>query len=289
MTPTLISDIFARRRNPVLSIEIFPPKTETGIENLKSKLHTFKKFSPEFISVTFGAGGGTRHNTLELARIIQDDYGIPSMSHLTCSGMNRSDTLAYLNKLKEFHVRNVMVLRGDPQQGQTQFQAEGDGFNYASELIGFIKKELTDLSLGCAAYPEGHVEADTLETDIDYLKRKLDAGASFIVTQFFLDNAYFLRFRDLLADRGINAPLMAGILPITNTAQMARFAFMCGVTIPAKVLRGLHGRSEEDQEKFGLDHAALQIEELLGEGISGVHLYALNRSHAVERLAPLVK
>jgi methylenetetrahydrofolate reductase (NADPH) len=275
-------------KRSLLSIEIFPPKTEPGIASLKERLEKFRFYSPEFISVTYGAGGSSQTNTLKLAEYVENSLGVTAMAHLTCVGHSSEELRQIVRHIKELRIRNIMALRGDPPQGQSEFEAANQGFRYASELIRMISKE-GDFCIGCAGYPEGHVEADSIESDVEHLKEKLDAGAQFIVTQFFLDNVYFLRYRDLLRRQGIQVPVIPGILPISNYSQITRFSIMCGCTLPARVMRGLHGRSDEDQEKFGLDHAAAQVEELLSEGVDGIHLYALNKHRAVQALAPLVR
>lgn len=275
-------------RRSLLSIEIFPPKTETGITTLKERLRTFQSYAPEFISVTYGAGGSSQVNTLQLADYVQTALGVTAMAHLTCVGHTRDELREVIQRIRDLGIRNIMALRGDPPQGQPEFAAVEGGFRHACELIAMIAEE-GDFCIGCAGYPEGHVEAESLEVDMEHLKEKVDAGAQFIVTQFFLDNVYFLRYRDMVRRMGIEVPVIPGILPISNYSQITRFSIMCGCTLPARVMRGLHGKSDEDQEKFGLDHAAAQVEELLREGVDGIHLYALNKHRAVQTLAPLVR
>lgn len=275
-------------KRSLLSIEIFPPKTEKGIETLKQRLQTFHSYAPEFISVTYGAGGSSQTNTLMLADFVQNQLGVTAMAHLTCVGHSRDELAGIVQRIKQLGIRNIMALRGDPPRGQAEFIAAEEGFRHAAGLIRLIARE-GHFCVGCAGYPEGHVEAESMETDIEHLKEKLDAGAQFVVTQFFLDNTYFLRYRDLLRRQGIQVPIIAGILPISNYSQITRFSIMCGCTLPARVMRGLHGKADEDQEKFGLEHAAGQVDELLREGVDGIHVYALNKHRAVQALAPLVR
>lgn len=285
--PQFISDVYSPGKT-ALSIEVFPPKTPKGIDRLKERLKSFKSFSPEFISVTYGAGGSTQSHTIDIARYIQEELEITAMSHLTCVGQSREDISHTLEEIHEAGIKNIMALRGDPPKGEGTFKPHPDGFSYGNELIAHIA-QTQSFAIGCAGYPESHIESVSIHKDIDYLKMKLEAGASFIVTQFFLDNDYFYRFRDLLVRNGIKTPLVAGILPISNYNQINSFALMCGCTIPAKIMRGLYGKSDEDQEKFGLEHAAQQTEDLLKNCPDGIHLYALNKRSAVERLAPLVQ
>lgn len=282
-----IIDRFPKRKT-MLSLEVFPPKTEKGMENLKTRMRESMAFYPAYISVTYGAGGSTRQNTLDICQFIQNDLDCTAMAHLTCVGQSRAEILETVRAFKTAGIQNIMALRGDPPQGETAFKPHPEGLAHASDLIALIAEE-GGFSIGCAAYCEGHIEASSIDTDIDYLKKKIDAGAEFIVTQFFLDNSYFLRFRDKLHRNGIDVPLIAGILPITNYSQITRFSLICGCTIPAPIMRGLYGKSDEDQEAFGLDYAAAQVEELLLEQVDGIHIYALNKRRAVRTLAPIVR
>lgn len=273
---------------PLLSIEIFPPKTEEGILNLKKKLLGYKAYSPDFISVTYGAGGSTGRSTLDLVTYIQNDLSITSMAHLTCVGHSREELKKIFDHLEKKGIKNILALRGDPPKGEKSFKSVPNGFRYSHEIIEMLSRGYK-FSIGCAAYPEGHIEAKSFEDDLNYLKKKVESGASFLITQFFLDNAYFFRFKDLIEKKGIKTRLIAGILPISNYSQLTRFSLMCGVTIPARVMKGLNGKTDEDQEKFGFEHAARQIDELLQSGVDGIHLYALNKKSTVEILAPVVR
>lgn len=294
LTKVTISEILQHKSGkPGLSIEIFPPKTPKGTDNLILKLREYARFDPDFISVTYGAGGSSRDGTLQLARFIQKDLNISAMAHLTCVNQTQEEISQILDRLHSDGIQNIMALRGDPPLGKKEFEKTVGGFGYANELIEFIQTRNTGqnqkFGIGCAGYPEGHVESASLNADLDRLKQKVESGARFIVTQFFLDNSYFYRFREKAAARGIQVPILAGILPIANYSQITKFSIMCGCTIPARVMRGLHGRSDEDQEKFGLDHAQWQVEDLLKNEVNGIHLYALNKKKTVERLAPLVR
>lgn len=283
-----ILNLFRTSKRPLLSIEIFPPKTETGLSNLQIKLFSYRQYAPDFISITYGAGGSTRSGTFGLAQFIQNELSIPAVSHLTCVNHTETELQAILDEVQSLGIKNIMALRGDPPQGQSAFQAVPGGYSFAKELVKLVSAR-DGFTVGCAGYPEGHIEATTREQDIDFLKSKVDAGAQFIVSQFFLHNYFFLRFRDELYKKGVRVPLVAGILPISNFNQISKFSLMCGCTIPARVMKGLYSRSDQDQEKFGLDHAANQIQELIREGVDGVHLYALNKHATVETLAPLLR
>ncbi|MGE0614888.1 MAG: methylenetetrahydrofolate reductase [Bacteriovoracia bacterium] len=283
-----ISEILKSGRS--FSIEIYPPKTEAGVKTLHERLRSFARYNPDFISVTYGAGGMADRmpeRTRSLCSFVQTDTKIPAMAHLTSRNHTMAEIRDILKTLRAAGVKNLMALRGDPPAAGAATTTSPD-FQNATDLIALAAKEF-DFCIGCAGYPEGHIEAASVEQDWDYLRMKLDLGAHFIASQFFLDNTYFLRFRDQLVRRRIRAPLLAGILPISNYSQVTKFSLMCGCTIPAKVMKGLYGKSDADQEKFGLDHAAHQIEELAREGVDGIHLYALNKDSAVERLAPVVQ
>ncbi|MFQ5482565.1 MAG: methylenetetrahydrofolate reductase [NAD(P)H], partial [Nitrospinaceae bacterium] len=229
----------------------------------------------------YGAGGGTRTKTLDLVARIKSEIGLESMAHLTCVGSGRSEILEILNILKARGVENILALRGDPPQGQNHFTKPKDGFGYANELVEFIKNDF-DFSIGVAGYPEGHVECPDLEKDLTHLKRKVDAGADFIVTQLFFDNTYFFRFMDRVRARGIDIPVVPGIMPILNVNKIKRFTQMCGATLPAGLLRRLEAAQGQPEEvsSIGVEHALGQCEKLLAEGAPGIHFYTLNRSNA---------
>ena len=305
MTITKIHNLINSNK-PLLSFEIFPPKNPKAMGNLKKKLDLYKRFDPDFISVTYGAGGHARRDTIEIADYIQNSLGITVMSHLASIGHSPEELKDLVNQVKEKNIYNIMAIRGDiPEEKQSPDKTVYEAVDktpdetvdkpnipiiYGNELIQLIRNMDggQEISIGCAGYPEGHIESTSKQMDMDNIKRKIDAGANFIVTQFFLQNVFFRRFRDLLIQHGINIPVLAGILPISNFSQITRFSLMCGCTIPAKVMRGLHGKSDQDQELFGLEHAANQVEDLLKEGVDGIHIFALNKKSAVERLAPIV-
>ena len=277
-------------KKTLLSFEVFPPKTPAGLINLKQKLDQYLTYQPNFISVTYGAGGSGQKNSIPLASYIQNDLAVSAMAHLICTGHSKTELKSIIEQIIKENIKNIIALRGDPPGGTGPFNAEENDFEFATQLIQLIRQIDPDhqLAIGCAGYPEGHIESVSKHQDLDVLAEKMDAGADFIVTQFFLDNDYFLRFRDRVRRRGIFAPIIAGLLPIANFSQATKFSLMCGCTIPAKVMRGLYGKSDEDQEKFGLEHATKQLERLIKEQVDGVHLYALNKQHAVETLAPIV-
>ena len=274
---------------PVFSIEIFPPKTIEGVISLQEKLSIFQEYSPDFISVTYGAGGGTRQNTHALASFIKNKLAVEAMAHLTCVSHTREEIRELIDHLAEVNIENLMILRGDPPRGETQFKKPENGFEYASELITAVKQR-GDFGIGAAGYPEGHPETPDPNEHFEHFLLKIEAGAQFIVTQFFLDNDFFFKWRDQVRSRGVTVPLAAGVMPALSATQITRFAKMCRCFIPTRLIDELqfYETDAEAMYQVGLDFARQQIEGLLKEGVDGIHLYALNRSKAVEQLAPLI-
>lgn len=283
-----IIDLY-RAQSPVFSIETFPPKTSNGIAKLKQKLAEFKKFNPHYMSVTYGAGGGTRSNTHAMASYIKNKLGIETMAHLTCVSHTKSEIDAVLNDLKEANIENIMALRGDPPQGEERFIKSDDGFAYANELIEALAQR-GDFGIGAAGYPEGHPETLQREEHDKHFVNKVNAGAEFVITQLFLDNDLFLRWREKLRGMGVHIPLVAGIMPALSVEQITRFTQTCGCSLPNNLLQSLEKYQNDPagMRQVGLDFAQKQIEGLLKEGVDGIHLYALNRLAAVQRLAPLI-
>lgn len=284
-----IPDLFQPDR-PVFSIELYPPKTPEGVDNLKAKLDEIAAHHPDYISVTYGAGGGTRSTTREICRYIKNELGVEVMAHLTCVAHSRDEVRELLAGLREDGVENIMALRGDPPKGETAFTPPPDGFRYATELVRYIR-ELDDFALGVAGYPEGHAEAPSYEVSLEHQVEKINAGADVIVSQLFMDNADFLRWRDDLRRAGVTVPIEAGVLPALSANQIVKFAGMCGARVPDALRVGLE-RFEahpESASAYGLVFAMRQIEELLREGVDGIHLYALNRLEPIRAVSALVE
>lgn len=277
-----ICDLLSDHR-PLFSFEFFPPKTEKGFETLFETIERLRPLHPDYVSVTFGAGGSTRAHTVELTARIRRDVGIEPMAHLTCVGLTRDEIAGILDEHAANGIENILALRGDPPTGQRAFAPTPGGFGYANELVEFIAGgPAWDFCVGVAGYPEGHPECLNLTRDLEHLKAKVDAGARFVVTQLFFDDADFLRFRDRATAAGITVPLIAGIMPITNTRQIKRFVSMCGAKIRHDLLVRLeqHEDDEAAVTAIGVDHATHQCEELIREGVAGIHFYTLNKSHA---------
>ena len=283
-----IRDLF-RPNWPLFSIELFPPKTPAGIESLKAKLVEIRAHEPDFISVTYGAGGGTRHTTRAICSHIVGDLGMEAMAHVTCAAHTRTEIAELLEGLYADGVRNIMALRGDPPAGQP-FRPAPDGYAHAADLVRDLAAD-GRFGIGVAGYPEGHVEAADYRTDLQHQTAKMRAGADFCVSQFFLDNTHFLRWRDDVRKAGATLPLVAGILPALSLEQIGRFASLCGASVPARLTAGL-SRFEHHPDSaaaFGLVFALQQVERLLEEGVDGIHLYALNRLESVRAVSALVR
>jgi methylenetetrahydrofolate reductase (NADPH) len=270
-----------RSASPVYSFEFFPPKDSAGFASLFETIGRLKSSSPGFVSVTYGAGGSTRAKTVDLVGNIKNTIGIESMAHLTCVGHDQNEISSVLESLKERNIDNVLALRGDPPQGETHFVKTEGGFEYADQLVKFIKNNFS-FCIGAACYPEGHVECSDIEKDIDNLKRKVDSGVDFLVTQLFFDNRYYYEFLDKIRKRNINVPVVPGIMPILNLKQIQRFTKMCGAQLSDSVMSKFEG-IQDDQVKVrqvGIDHAIAQCQDLLKNDAPGIHFYTLNRSKA---------
>src|SRR5438270_6172147 len=268
-------------RLPTLSFEFFPPKSEAGFTQLYQAIDELKAIQPSYVSVTYGAGGSTRQKTVDLVERIQRELSIRSMAHLTCVGHTADEIGRILDDLWNAGIRNVLALRGDPPAGQTQFVATEGGFANADALVKFARSR-RDFCIGVAGYPEGHPQCLNRTRDLEHLKQKIDNGGNFIITQLFFDNADFYRFRDNAQAMGIKVPIVAGIMPILNVAQIKRFVSMCGAKIPHPLLTTLE-KLEPDPDAVhaaGVDYATEQCLDLLNHGADGIHFYTLNRSKA---------
>lgn len=264
---------------PSISFEFFPPKSDEAAALLERTISELAELEPAFVSVTYGAGGSTREKTLDIVSRIRRDAGIEAMAHLTCVGSSRAELASVLERLASAGIENVLALRGDPPKGETTFKPAEGGFRYADELVTFIRGEYgSRLCVGAAAYPEKHVECGDAALDLCNLKRKVDAGADFLITQLFFDNRQYWDFVARARSTGITVPILPGIMPIANTAQAERF----GATLPAKLADQLNGQRHDPAAavQMGVAHATSQCIDLLTGGAPGIHFYTLNRSHA---------
>jgi len=282
-----IRDILKITR-PTISFEFFPPKDEAAMTTLEQTLSRLRELRPTFTSCTYGAGGSTRARTLEVTLKIKQKFGLEAMAHFTCVGQRLDDIDSVLEGFKDNGIENVLALRGDRPAGQSE-PAEGwfPDFKNAVYLIRHIREHFGDtFSIGCAGYPEKHPEAADFETDLRRLKGKVDAGAEFIITQLYFDNAHFFRFVERARAIGIRVPIIAGIMPVTNVAQIKKFTTICGATIPAKMLADLEPIQSDPEVviQYGVAWSTRQCGELLAEGIDGLHFYTLNKSKASRQI-----
>ena len=281
-----IKELLARRR-PTFSFEFFPPKTEEAAKQLEQTIADLRDLQPSFVSVTYGAGGSTRDRTIEIVTRVKREHGIESMAHLTCVGSTRDDLGAVLDRISDSGIENVLALRGDPPRGQTEFKAVAGGFQYASELVRFIRdRHNSVLCLGGACYPEKHPECGNPAVDLQNLKRKVDEGLDFVITQLFFNNQRYFEFVERARRIGIEVPILAGLMPITNASQVERFMVSCGATIPFELGEELDRRRGDPQAvmELGIAHATAQCIELLDKGAPGIHFYTLNRSTATREI-----
>lgn len=267
-----ISDIYKSKAQPI-SFEIFPPKGDFDIDSLKAVLDGLCSLAPDFISVTYSAGGsGNGKNTLALTSVVKNDYGIETIAHLTCINSDKKEVADFITRLKENNIQNVLALRGDRVEGKTTTD-----FKYAKDLIPSLKDAGFCVGAGC--YPEGHIECDSLELDIEHLVEKEAAGADFFLSQLFFSNDVFYRFLEKARRAGITRPIVPGIMPFLSKAQISRMIFMCGASLPAEIIRLLnkYADNEDDLKKAGMEYAANQTVDLLAHGTDGVHIYTMNQ------------
>jgi methylenetetrahydrofolate reductase (NADPH) len=273
------------RGAPAFSFEFFPPKGEAGMAVLFETLADLRDYRPSYVSVTYGAGGSTRELTVELVRRIKHELGMEAMAHLTCVGATQAEIGQVLDSLRAAGIDNVIALRGDPPKGETEFQRTAGGFAHASELVTFVRQNYGFCIAG-ACYPESHPEAVSAEQDLAALKVKVDSGAQFLITQLFFEADAYFRFVERARQVGITVPIVAGIMPITNVAQIKRFTSMCGASIPAELLAELelHENDQKKVREIGVRSAVELCTKLLLGGVPGIHFYTLNRSHATREI-----
>ncbi len=289
-----ISDILAPDR-PSFSFEFFPPRTAESWDDLFRTIRDLEPLAPSFVSVTYGAGGGTRELTHDLVLRNKRDTLIPPIPHLTCVGHTRDEVAAILHRYAAEGVMNILALRGDPPRGMQDYDWSSGDFRHAADLVAFIREfnasgthpDPQGFGIGVAGFPEGHPATPNRMQELDHLKAKVDAGAEYICTQLFFDNHDFLDFRDRCRLAGIDVPILAGIMPVTTRQGMRRMAELAeGARYPAKLLRALEraGDNSEAVERVGIHYAAQQCSELLDEGVDGIHFYTLNKSHATREI-----
>ena len=275
-----IRDILAGGR-PTLSFEVFPPKTEDAYESVEHAAAEIAKLKPDFMSVTYGAGGGTSDYTVQIASTIQDVYKVTPLAHLTCVSSTREKVHVVLEQLKERGIENILALRGDiPKDGKTP-----EVYHYASELIREIKSA-GDFCIGAACYPEGHVESANKSVDMDYLKQKVEAGCDFVTTQMFFDNSVLYSYLYRIREKGITVPVIAGIMPVTNAGQIKRITQMSGSYLPSRFLSLVDkfGDKPAAMKQAGIAYATDQIIDLIANGIKGIHVYSMNKPDVAAKI-----
>jgi len=270
---------------PCFSFEFFPPKTEEGEQNLWKALSELREDEPTYVSVTYGAGGSTRDRTIDITKRIKHELGIEAMAHFTCVGATVDDLRGTLDEMRDAGIENVLALRGDPPQGQEEWTATEGGLSYSTELAGLISENY-DFCIGAACFPEVHIASPSMEQDLDVLKKKVDAGVSFVITQLFFDNELYFDFVDKARAVGVDIPIIPGIMPITGYQQIHRITGMCGAMIPQQLEHELQIRKDDPQAvtDLGVAYATLQCSELLARGAPGIHFYTLNRSPATRSI-----
>jgi methylenetetrahydrofolate reductase (NADPH) len=264
---------------PSVSFEFFPPKTPAMEETLWDSICALAPLAPDFVSVTYGAGGSTRERTHATVSRIVGEVGLDAAAHLTCVSASRSEIDDVAREYWNAGVRHIVALRGDPPEGEETYVPQMDGYAYATDLVAGLR-DVADFEISVAAYPETHPQAESAEFDLDNLKRKIDAGATQAITQFFFDNDLFLRFRDRVADAGISAPLVPGIMPVGNFTSMCRFSAMCGASVPNSLADAFAGLADNpfDRRQVAIDIASQQCIDLQADGVTKFHFYTLNRA-----------
>ena len=275
-----IDEIIAAEQ-PTFSVEFFPPKSEEATGQLYETARELARLQPDFVSVTYGAGGSTRDGTVEITRALKDEVGLETMAHLSCVGETTEGLATTLDRIADAGIDNVFALRGDPPRGQADFVQPEGGLGSAAELTAFIT-DRWDFSVGGACFPEVHPEAPDLDTDLAYLKTKVDAGAGFLITQLFFDNGVYFDFVREARARGVEVPILAGVIPVASFAQTKRICELCDATIPAPLEAAFAAAGGDPEREFelGIAYAAQQCAELLVGGAPGIHFYALNRAPA---------
>jgi methylenetetrahydrofolate reductase (NADPH) len=275
-----IDQIIAERR-PVFSVEFFPPKTPEATEQLFATARSLRELDPDFVSVTYGAGGSTREGTVEITKALGDEIGLQTMAHLSCVGETKEGLAATLDQIAAAGIENVFALRGDPPRGEGDFVQPEGGLGSAAELAAFVA-EGWDFTIGGACFPEVHPEAPDMDTDLAYLKTKVEAGASFLITQLFFDNQVYFDFVAAARARGIEVPILAGVIPVAGFAQTKRICELCDASIPPRLEAAFAAAEGDERAEFelGVAYASQQCAELLISGAPGIHFYALNRAPA---------
>src|SRR3954464_7319314 len=286
-----IDELYASSPEPVFSFEFFPPKTEQGEANFWQAVAELQALEPAFVSVTYGAGGSTKEKTLELVTRVRQEFGITSMPHFTCVSATVEQLREQLDAMRAAGLENVLALRGDPPKGQEEWTKTEGGLEYSAELVTLIRGSYPELAIGGACFPETHIHATSTEDHVRYLREKVEAGARFLITQLFFDNAYYDDFVRRAREAGIDVPIVPGIWPITNVKQIEKVTTLSKANLPPALLSELRAREESPEAvlDFGVAYATLQCADLLAAGAPGIHFYTLNRSPATRAILSALK
>ena len=281
---------FYSKNYPIISFELFPPRTEKMLAELEERLPKLISLDPSFITVTYGALGSTQDRTLDIASRIKNEYGMETAHHLTCVGASRDQITATLESIQQHKIENIVALRGDPAKGDTTFAAPENGYDHGNQLVEHIRA-FGDFGIGVAGYPEKHIEAADEATDLGHLKRKVDSGADVVITQLYYDNRHFYHFVEQCRAAGIHQPIVPGLMPILSVEQIKRITDLCGATIPIQLLQQLEnaGNDEKQVQEIGIVHTANQALELLEHGVPGIHFYVLNRHFHIAEIMARIK
>ncbi|MGB7293725.1 MAG: methylenetetrahydrofolate reductase [NAD(P)H] [Thermodesulfobacteriota bacterium] len=292
----LLPEFYKDNPKPIISFEIFPPKTDKGMENLQLIIPELISLKPNFMTVTYGALGSTQERTLEIASIIKNKYDMETACHLTCVGASRSELDGIIRRIYEANIRNIIALRGDPPRGEETFVPPPDGLSHAYELVKHIrqfeKKEgIERLGIAVAGYPEKHLEADSMEKDIANLKSKIEAGADVIITQLFFENRFFFNFVKKVREAGIHVPIIPGLMPIISVRQIQHITSMCGSSIPPELQSELNLAVDDDDKahEIGVRQCISQAKDLIANGVDGIHFYVLNKTTHTRRIMEAIR
>ena len=275
--------------SPRISFELFPPRTDEGLTELEKRLPKLLALQPSLVTVTYGAGGSNRARTLQIASKIQNSYDVETAHHLTCVGSTKAQIDQILKDIQANNIENIVALRGDPPRGQLHFEAIAGGYDHGNELVEHISRH-GGFGIAVAGYPEKHLEAPDIETDVLNLKRKVDSGADIIITQLYYDNKYYYEFRNRCESIGIHTPIIPGLMPILNLEQIQRITSMCGASMPKKLLGQLEecGGDQKQIQQVGVNHTANQALELLDQGVPGIHFYVLNQHFHIADIMSMI-
>lgn len=282
-----LPEFYKNQKRPIISFEVFPPKTDQAFDHLRQILPDLVALKPDYMTVTYGAFGTTRGRTLEIASLIQKEFKIPTACHLTCVGSSAAEIDQILNEIHGSGVQNIVALRGDPPSGQISFTRPADGFGNANELVAHIRAKHGDkFGIAVAGYPEKHVEAPDMKTDLANLARKVKAGADAVITQLFYDNADYFKLVDSARALGVTVPIIPGLLPILSAKQIARILGLCGSRLPEGLQKDLDAAGDDAAraEEIGIRQCVAQARELLARGVPGIHFYVLNKSAHMTRI-----